>query len=213
MEISKDDWTKRVSDYHFPNAYAAALKALAAGWKDVGLDPLGALLEWVKWSEIMPLHDVLASVFIGQMMYESGDGLRQDVPLGIKASTADKAAGKAERIPTLELLSPTDIATLKTAGDFIALTGRTSADKMRLEVRCFQWFLKGTAQDNANKYLQFYESHKPNRAAFLAGGPEGFLRGVTTATPYAYATGEGYVQGVMGRIKAFQLELLDHPTA
>lgn len=212
-QLTKDQWITRIAPYHFFDWMADPIKKVWAGWEDDGPDPLGAMLEWIKWAQICPLHDVPASVMFGQMMDESDNGNRQDCPMGIKATAADKAAGNAERFQTLELLEPADVARIQAAGDFIAMTGRRSKDASRIEISCYQWFYKGTVQGNVNKYLAYYEGHKPARAGFMGQGPEAYLRGVTTAAPFAYATGEGYVQGVMGRIKQFDLTALDGPTA
>lgn len=202
-EISKQDWTSRIAPYHFPNQFSDTLKLAFDKWQDPK-DPLGSLLEVIKFSMLAPFHGIRADVFAGQIFHESQLGLHEECLLGIKARAQDIADGKAVRLRTLEILQPKDIAKLKASDppDFIENVGDPLPDG-RQEIRCYQMFYADSFQGNFERYFEIYEKH-PERLAHLSSAAD-FLGNVTEKF---YATGLNYARAVMGHIQEFKLDQL-----
>jgi len=213
QELTAEDWTDKIAPYHFADEWAEPIRLIWGSWEA----SLEALLETLKCARLAPLHEVLASAFLGQLLCESGMGKHQECLLGEKATASDIAACNFIRIPTLELLDDQGVAGIQVAGDFIAFTGRQSKDGSRKEIRCYQKFYhpqdaRQVIPGDWDRWLHFYEAHKPNRAQFLQAGTAEFLRNVTCSSPYAYATGEDYVKSIMELVDELKLDELNLST-
>jgi hypothetical protein len=212
--ITADEWRTRVS---LPGFCATPIKLAYQDWKDPS-DPLGSLVEVIKWATLAPQYLVPPSVFAGQVFLESDMGAKQDALLGVKATKKDYENGTWKRMRTTEHFSKNEIERLEKIDEtlpndkktIIDILGETSQGSGFFIVKCWQDFhFEEGLVDDFEKYFKFYTNRKPDREKWFKSGPEEYLKNVTVAPPYSYATDVKYVGLVMSKIKRYSLHQLD----
>lgn len=208
MQLTREDWINRVAPFHFPSNYASPIKALAAVWKDL-TDPLGSLLETLKWARLATDYDCNPAVFVAQVVLESDFGLKQDALLGIKATKTDIANGTYKRFATREVFTEQEVERVRAAGDLISIESEVKGSSPKLyRIRCYQLFhYEEGLQDDFERYFRYYVNRKPKRARYMRD-TESFIRYACEA-PYAYATDDKYVPMILNVVKKYHLEDLN----
>ena len=208
MELTREDWIERVAPFQFPSNYATPIKLLAGNWKDT-TEPLGSLLEMLKWARLAPDYDCNPAIFAAQVSLESNFGLKQDALLGIKATKADIQNGTYKRLATREVFPMKEIERVKAAGDLIAIESEVKGTEPRLyRIRCYQLFhYEPGLSDDFERYFRYYMNRKPNRARYMRD-TESFIR-YACEEPYAYATDDKYVPMIMSVVRQYRLEDLN----
>lgn len=208
MELTREDWIERVAPYHFGSNYAMPIRLLAGNWKDPS-DPLGSLLEVLKWARKAPDYDCNPAVVAAQVSLESNFGLKQDALLGVKASKTDIANGTFKRLATHEVFTMAEIERVKAAGDLIEIQREVKGTNPRLYwIKCYQLFhFVPGLDDDFEKYFRFYQNRKPKRARYMRN-TEAFIR-YACEEPYAYATDDKYIDLIMGLVRKYHLEDLN----
>lgn len=207
--ITTEEWRFRVAPLHLPTCFSMPLRHTYSRWKDT-TDPLGSLLEVFKYAALAPEHDILPSVFTGQIIHESNYGLKQDALLGIKATAKDIENGTWRKLKTWERVTARQMEALKNSGDFIELI-KARQDGL-FDVSCWQRFhFEPGLIDDFELFFKVYKLHyekyhKPKPGPGCT--PRQFLETVTQAQP-PYATDTTYTDKVMGVIKACDLESMD----
>jgi len=208
MQLTREDWIGRISPLHFPSNYAVPIQMLASVWKDT-TDPLGSLLEMLKWARLAPDYDCNPAIFVAQVALESNFGLKQDALLGIKATKADIAAGTYKRLATREVFTAEEVERVRAAGDLISIESEVKGSSPKLyRIRCYQLFhYEEGLNDDFERYFRYYSNRKPKRARYMRD-TESFIRYACEA-PYAYATDDKYVPMILSVVKQYHLEDLN----
>lgn len=219
--ITKEEWIKRIL---LPNQCSRPLKLSYDDWKDPS-DPLGSLVEIIRFSLTSKAYQVLPSVFAGQVYLESDMGLKQDALLGVKATKSDYEKGTWKKMWTNEHFRKPEIERLERADEALSevdkvkpiVVRETSPGSDVFIVKCRQDFhYEPGLQDDFERYFRYYERREPNRMEWfekINSDPvkkaEDYLSNVTVGPPWKYATDVKYVSLVMSKIKKYELWRLD----
>lgn len=208
MQLTREDWIEKVAPFHFPSNYARPIQGLSAVWKNT-VDPLGSLLEMLKWARLAPTYDCNPAVFVAQVVLESNFGLKTDALLGIKATKADIEAGTYKRLATREVFTAEQVEKVRAAGDLISIESEVKGSIPKLyRIRCYQKFhFEPGLADDFERYFRYYVNRKPKRARYMRD-TESFIR-YACEEPYAYATDDKYVSMILSVVKRYALEDLN----